>query len=91
MNMEAFNKLPKDLQEVVLNAAKEFEARRMVQAEKDQAANEQRLADYGITIVPLSDEELNNIAKKVRAEVWPEIKKDLGEEWADSVLKNIVE
>lgn len=89
MNMESFEKLPEDLQKVVLDAAAEFEARRVEQAEKDQAANEQRLADYGVEVVRLSKEELSTIAKKVRAEVWPEMKTDLGEEWATGVLESM--
>ncbi len=91
MNMETFNKLPDDLKKVVLDAAAEFEARRMVQAEKDQAANEKRLEDYGVKVVTLSNEELAAIGKKVRAEVWPEMEKDLGEEWAKSILDKVVQ
>ncbi len=90
MNMETFDKLPEDLKKVVLDAAAEFEARRVVEAEKDQAANEKRLADYGIEVVQLSNEELAAIGNKVRAEVWPEMKKDLGEEWATEVLDKLV-
>lgn len=91
MNAETFSDLPEDLQKVVLDAAAEFEARRVVEAEKDQAANEQRLADYGIEVVRLSNEELAAIGNKVRAEVWPEMKKDLGEDWATAVLDKLVQ
>ena len=89
MNMETFSKLPDDLQKVVLDVAAEFEAMRMVQAEKDQAANEKRLEDYGIKIIRPTSEELSAISAKVQKEVWPVIMKDIGEEWAKNVLDSM--
>ena len=49
----------------------------------------QRLADAGIKIVTFSQEELNAMAKKVRQEVWPVIKKDIGEDIFDRVATQL--
>ncbi len=67
-------------------AAKEFEAARWVVAKEDQGRNEQKLADAGATIVVLSDAELAAMAKKVRAEIWPEILNDVGADWGQAIL-----
>ncbi|MEA4877601.1 TRAP transporter substrate-binding protein DctP [Aminobacterium sp. MB27-C1] len=91
MNMELFSKLNDEDKKVVRDAAAEFEAKRAIQAEKDQAANEKKLEDYGIKIVRPTDEELSVIAEKVQAEAWPEIMKDLGEEWAQEVVDSIIQ
>lgn len=77
----------KQLDEVALR----FEQRRWENAEADQAANEQRLADHGATIVGISDEQIAATAEKIRAKVWPEILKDVGEDWGKGVLGSIVE
>lgn len=75
--------------EVLEAAANEFEAQRWTVAEADQGKNEQKLADLGATIVKLSDEELAAMASKVKEDVWPEILKDLGEEWGQSILDQV--
>lgn len=90
MNLPLFEDLSDADREAVLSVASEFEARRMVAAQKDQSFNEGRLAGYGVEVVRLSDEELAAIGAKVQEEAWPEIKKDLGVEWANSVLDKII-
>lgn len=70
-------------------AALEFEKQRWVKAESDQTAYEQKLADYGATIVSLTDAQLKAAAEKVRAEVWPQILKDVGEKWGQTLLNSI--
>ncbi|MDZ7811261.1 MAG: hypothetical protein U5L11_16020 [Arhodomonas sp.] len=72
--------------EALVSAAERFEAKRWEAAEEDQAANEQKLADSGATIVDISDAQLEAAATKVRDEVWPVILEDIGEEWAREVL-----
>lgn len=71
------------------NAALAFEATRWETAEADQAAFEQRLADNGATIVSLTDEELATTAEHVRAQVWPQVLSDVGQDWGQSILDKI--
>lgn len=47
---------------------------------------EPKLVDYGATVYPVTEEQLAAAAEKVRAEVWPEIVKDNGEDWANDIL-----
>ncbi|WP_136679374.1 TRAP transporter substrate-binding protein DctP [Neptunomonas sp. XY-337] len=76
-------------QAALRKAAADFEVRRWAKAESDQTANEQKLAEYGATIVELSDEQLAATAAKVRAEVWPQILKDVGADWGQKILDEI--
>ena len=71
-------------------AAADFEAKRWEVAEQDQGKWEQRLAsELGAKVVKLSDAELEAMATKVRADVWPEVLKDVGEDWGNGILKQV--
>lgn len=72
-------------------AASKFEESRWAVAEQDQKANEQRLADYGAQIVPVTQEQIDAHAAKVRETVWPVILKDVGAEWGQKVLDQIIQ
>ncbi|WP_136796177.1 TRAP transporter substrate-binding protein DctP [Desulfosediminicola ganghwensis] len=91
MSKKKYDKLSPEGQEQIQDIANQFEDRRWEVAAKDQEANEQRLADYGATILPISEEEIDAIAQKVRTVVWPQIQEDVGAEWAQTVLNSIVE
>ncbi|TCP44219.1 TRAP transporter substrate-binding protein DctP [Rhodovulum marinum] len=86
---ESLAGLDDDDKAALMAAAEEFEATRWTVAEADQAKNEQKLADLGATIAPLTDEQLAAMAAKVRAEVWPEVLKDVGEEWGQAILDKV--
>lgn len=90
MNDEMYQDLS-DEQKAQLDAtAAKFEERRWAKAESDQAANEKKLADYGAEILTFTPEQLDAYATKVRATVWPEIMKDVGQDWAQKVLDNLI-
>ncbi len=91
INKNSYDKMPDDQKKQLQDVANQFEQRRWESAEPDQAANEKRLADYGATIVQLSDTEIAAIADKIRKTVWPEVLKDVGEDWGKGVLDSIVE
>lgn len=86
INEERFNDLKPEQQAAVSKAALNFENRRWATAERDQAANEQRLADAGATIVEVTPEQIAATAEKVKQNVWPEIVDDIGKEWAEKIL-----
>ncbi|SDO56069.1 TRAP transporter substrate-binding protein DctP [Desulforhopalus singaporensis] len=91
INKEYFDNMKEDQREKLVDVAAQFEQRRWDSAEADQAANEKRLADYGAKIIPLSNEEIDAIADKVHKTVWPTVLNDVGVEWGQSVIDNIVE
>ena len=91
INKEYFDDLKADQQKVLSDVALQFEERRWQTAEADQAANEQRLAEYGAEIVSVSDAEIAEIANKIHKTVWPAVLEDVGEEWGQGVLDSIAE
>lgn len=70
-------------------AALAFESKRWETAEADQGAFEQKLADNGATIVELNDDELAATAAHVRAQVWPVVLEDVGQDWGQAILDQI--
>ncbi|SLM29471.1 putative DctP (Periplasmic C4-dicarboxylate binding protein) [Desulfamplus magnetovallimortis] len=91
LNKETFDDLKPELQKELNGVAAEFEQRRWDSAEADQAANEKRLADYGATIVDITDDQIASIAKKIQSVVWPDVLEDVGTEWGQKVLDSIIE
>ncbi|MEH6648926.1 MAG: TRAP transporter substrate-binding protein DctP [Motiliproteus sp.] len=89
INSESLADLDAEDQAALQQAAVAFETKRWGKAESDQTAYEQKLAEYGATIVKLSDQQLAAAAKKVRAEVWPQILEDIGADWGQSILDKI--
>lgn len=89
VNSETFSDLDDASRAALVQAAKQFETQRWTKAESDQGAFEQKLADYGATIVKLSDAELAAAAKKARADVWPQILSDVGADWGQAILDKI--
>lgn len=90
LNEELFQGLDQDMQQKVLDVAKQFEDRRWENAKADQAANEKRLADYGAEIMEVTPEQIDATAAKIRKEVWPAILSDVGAEWGQKVLDGVI-
>ncbi len=89
VNAETLADLNDEDRQALQQAAADFETKRWGKAESDQSAYEQKLAEYGATIVKLSDAQLAAAAEKVRAEVWPQILQDVGKEWGQGILNQI--
>jgi TRAP-type C4-dicarboxylate transport system substrate-binding protein len=70
MNAKAFESLPAEYQTALVEAFREETAASFDRAADTDAANLQKLADYGIEIINLSQDELNALADKVRTETW---------------------
>lgn len=86
INMDLWNKLSKEDQNVMLQAAQEESD---VQWSRSDAIDEeyrQKLAkEYGWEIVTLSQEQLNAIATHVRKVVWPKLEEIVGKELMDRI------
>ncbi|MDR9485922.1 MULTISPECIES: TRAP transporter substrate-binding protein DctP [Sediminimonas] len=87
---ESLAALDEDDQAALKAAAKDFEATRWTVAEEDQGKWEQRLADeLDANVVDLSDAQLEAMAEKVRADVWPVVLEDVGAEWGQGILDKL--
>ena len=89
VNEQTFQDLDEEQQAALEAVAAEFEARRWAAAEEAQSADEQRLAEYGATIIEVTPEQIDAMAEKVRANVWPEILDDIGADWGQGVLNQV--
>lgn len=89
MNLDLWNSLSEEDQQIILDLAIELEEKRFVIAEEQEKASVQKLIEYGIKVIPFTDEELARFEKKVKENVWPEIKEDIGQELIDQILSDL--
>ena len=75
----------------LLDVARQFEDRRWETVEADQKKNEAKLAENGAKIVAVTPEQIAKTATIAEQKVWPEILKDVGEDWGKAFLAKIAE
>ncbi len=80
VNTNSLNKLDEADRKILMDAAQETTRERFEQLKVRDAEHLERLRDFGIEIVTFSDEELENFARVVRADVWPKISDELGDD-----------
>ena len=78
MNLDLWKKLSDSEKQIVQGAAREMEARRYEVAEAEEAASIERLKNKGTQIIELTDDQLAKIKEKVRGNVWPLLRTDIG-------------
>jgi TRAP-type C4-dicarboxylate transport system substrate-binding protein len=89
INNGVWTKLSDGDKKLLQAAALEMEKRRWEVAEKDEQANEKRLADHGIKVIKFKQQELQKMAEQSRKVAWPIIKRDIGPEFFDQVTAGI--
>lgn len=70
INKDKFNSLPAEYQTALMEAFSEESAASFGRAQTTDETNIKLCEDYGITIVKLTQDELNALADKVRTETW---------------------
>lgn len=89
MNAGLWKKLSEADRKMIQAAADEMERQRWTVAEKDEQANEKKLADVGVKVIKFNEAELQKMADKSRKTGWPIIKRDIGAEFFDQVTADI--
>ncbi len=88
INMDLWNKLSKEDQEILQTAALEESNIQWERAAAEDEKYRQKLKDeYGWEIVILTPEELDKIASHVRKVVWPKLEPLLGKELMDRIYQ----
>jgi len=87
INADIYKKLSAADRKVLDDAAAELQKARFSLAPQETKSYEDMLAKNGTQVVSFSAAELKAIADKVKAEVWPVLRKDFGAELFDSVTK----
>lgn len=80
INAKSFAKLDEADQKILEDVTQQISKERFEQLKVRDAEQQQRLKDFGVDVVMLSQDELDNLAKVVREEVWPKIADELGDE-----------
>lgn len=78
VNRGLWNRLPETQQTLIRTLAGDMEQRRYAVAEAAEAASVDALAREGVSILPLGDGERRAIQEKVKRNVWPEMRSEIG-------------
>ncbi len=78
VNQDAWNRLPESQKTLISTLAGEMEQRRYAVAEAAETASIDALAKEGVAIIPLNDSERRAIEEKVKRNVWPEMRSEIG-------------
>ncbi len=89
MSKMVWDRLSDEDKKIVQDAVSALEAKRFAEGKADEEANMKRLEEHGIIIMTFSDEELGAMAEKAKKEVWPPLRKDIGEEAFDEVVSGL--
>lgn len=88
MNLNLWVGLSSEERTAVQNAVSDMEKRRWEVAEAEEQASVKRLSDQGTKIITLSEAEFARTMQKVREQVWPFLKQDIGDAF-DEVVASV--
>ena len=88
MNLDSWKALSEEQQDIITNAAREMESARYDIAEKDEKYNVESLKDVGIDVYALGVDEYEKMRDRVRENVWPQLRKDIGQPF-DEVIQSL--
>jgi len=86
MNLDLWNSLSSEDQRIVKGAAIAEQDILLAEAEQKEEEYLQKLRDYGIEVVTFTPEEMDTIAKAVKADVWPELEPLVGKKLMDGAI-----
>ncbi|TDY54527.1 TRAP-type C4-dicarboxylate transport system substrate-binding protein [Aminivibrio pyruvatiphilus] len=88
INMDLWNKISKEDQDVMLKAAQEESDVQWARAEEaDEEYRQKLVKEYGWEIVMLTQEQLDAVAAHVRKVVWPKMEEIVGKDLMDRIYK----
>jgi len=87
MNLDRWNALPKEYQEIIQEEAVRIIAKRLDQVEEEELEYRQKLIDYGWTVVNMAEEYPNELKvwQELAREAWDEIEPLVGKIWMDKL------
>lgn len=88
MNLDSWKALTSKEQDLFLKAVAQMEETRYNIAEKQELESIEYLRQQGINVIDLSENELQVMQEKIRKNVWPLIRKDVGPDF-DSITTDI--
>lgn len=88
MNLDAWNGLTPEQQQLIQSTAIEVMERQFVEAQTTDDSYVAKAREAGMTYVEPTDEELKALARAAREKVWPLLEPDLGPEIMETIKKN---
>ena len=85
INLDLWNSLSAEQQQVIVNAAAKMERERYLHAEDYEKESLAELEKAGIEILPISSQMQDRMRAKVKKNVWPEMSKDIGPDFAEVI------
>lgn len=79
MNLDLWNGLSEKHQSLFTTAAREMEMRRYAVAEADEIASIEKMKNLGITVIEFNDDERSAMREKIKKNVWPLLKQQVGD------------
>jgi len=86
MNEEIWNSISKADQAIIMKVCEEEEAKRWIQAPKDEEIYRKKLAEAGVKTIVYKDEDLAKIRDRVAKECWPRVYNEVPKEVLDKAL-----
>ncbi len=87
INQDKFNSIPEQDRKIMMDIANKLEKSRFTVAAEEQKMWEKRLSEKKIEICKLTPDELTTFQKKIQEQVWPKLRKDLGEKFFDQTIE----
>lgn len=87
MNAELFDSLPAEYQEIVVNTFAEMSVRVNEERQEQEAQALKDMEAYGIKVITPTEDEQNALRDRIRAEVWPQLADDLGQDTIDEICE----
>jgi TRAP-type C4-dicarboxylate transport system substrate-binding protein len=85
MNLELWNSLTAEQQQIITEQVQQMEAKRYQVAESDEQRNLEALKELGVDVYDLREAEYEAMRRKVKQNVWPQLRKDIGPAFDDVV------
>jgi len=86
MNLDVWNNLSPEHQQILTAHARQMEADRYTVAEQEEQQSIEALKGLGVQVYKLDEAEYASIRQKVKQTVWPQLRKDIGEPF-DEVIE----
>ncbi len=89
INKDTFNKLPKDLQDILQEGINIEVQKQFDNIEKFEEEYGKMLQDEGVEILPVTDEDREVMAKYIRETTWPKLYDKFGKDVLDKILEDV--
>ena len=88
MNLNLWNGLSEKARRTIADACQEMEKSRYAVAEADEIASIEKLKDSGVEVIEFTDAERSAMRAKVRENVWPLMRQQIGEDFDEIVASH---